>query len=35
LVMANTIRPERYTILSKVNLTEGSARAIAQECEVI
>ena len=35
LVMANTIRPERYTILSKVNLTDGSARAIAQECGVI
>jgi glycerol-1-phosphate dehydrogenase [NAD(P)+] len=35
LVKARTIRPERYTILNKVNLTEDRARGLARECEVI
>jgi len=35
LVKARTIRPERYTILNKANLTEDGARCLAKECEVI
>ncbi|MFB0557587.1 MAG: NAD(P)-dependent glycerol-1-phosphate dehydrogenase [Candidatus Bathyarchaeia archaeon] len=34
LVKARTIRPERYTILDKVKLTEKSARSLAKECMV-
>ncbi len=34
LVKARTIRPERYTILDKVKLTEKSARSLANECMV-
>lgn len=35
LVKARGIRPDRYTILNKVNLTEESAEALAQECGVV
>lgn len=35
LVKARTIRPERYTILDEVKLTEKSARSLAKECRVI
>jgi glycerol-1-phosphate dehydrogenase [NAD(P)+] len=35
MVRAKTIRPERYTILNKVDLDDKSARALARECMVI
>ncbi len=35
LVKARDIRPERYTILSKVKLTQESARDLAEDCGVI
>lgn len=35
LVKARDIRPERYTILNKVNLSRKSAEALAEECGVI
>lgn len=35
MVRANTIRPERYTILNKEKLTKDSARALAKACKVI
>ena len=35
LVTARETRPNRYTILNKVNLTESSARKLAEECGVI
>ena len=35
MVRAKTIRPERYTILNKVNLDDESARTLARECMVI
>lgn len=35
LVKARDIRPERYTILSKVKLTQGNARDLAEDCGVI
>ena len=35
LVKAGTIRPERYTILNKVNLTRKTARKLAESCGLI
>jgi glycerol-1-phosphate dehydrogenase [NAD(P)+] len=35
LVKAGSIRPERYTILNKVNLTRKSARKLAENCGLI
>ncbi len=35
LVKAGSIRPERYTILNKVDLTRISARKLAESCGVI
>jgi glycerol-1-phosphate dehydrogenase [NAD(P)+] len=35
LVKAGSIRPERYTILNKVNLTRTSARKLAENCGLI
>lgn len=35
LVKAGSIRPERYTILNKVELTRKSARKLAESCEII
>jgi glycerol dehydrogenase-like iron-containing ADH family enzyme len=35
LVGAEAIRPDRYTILSKVKLDEARARALAEETDVI
>jgi glycerol-1-phosphate dehydrogenase [NAD(P)+] len=35
LVKAKVIRPDRYTILNKVNLTEESAEALARECSIL
>jgi glycerol-1-phosphate dehydrogenase [NAD(P)+] len=35
LVKAGTIRPERYTILNKVNLTHKTARTLAKSCGLI
>ena len=35
LVRAKSIRPERYTILSEVNLTSSTARSLAESCGVI
>ncbi|KYH36945.1 MAG: glycerol-1-phosphate dehydrogenase [Candidatus Bathyarchaeota archaeon B23] len=35
LVRARRIRPERYTILNEVELTEKEARELAEECGVI
>jgi glycerol-1-phosphate dehydrogenase [NAD(P)+] len=35
LVKAGSIRPERYTILNKVNLTRKFARKLAESCEII
>ena len=35
LVKAGSIRPERYTILNKVNLTRKSARKLAENCGII
>jgi glycerol-1-phosphate dehydrogenase [NAD(P)+] len=35
LLKAGTIRPERYTILNKVNLTRQTARKLAESCGLI
>ena len=35
LVKAGSIRPERYTILNKVDLTRKSARKLAESCGLI
>jgi glycerol-1-phosphate dehydrogenase [NAD(P)+] len=35
IVMAGSIRPERYTILNKVNLTQQSATKLAKKCGII
>jgi len=35
LVKAREIRPERYTILNKVNLTTEAAESLAEECGVL
>ncbi|MBN1682246.1 NAD(P)-dependent glycerol-1-phosphate dehydrogenase [Candidatus Bathyarchaeota archaeon] len=35
LVIAQSVRPERYTILSKITLNENSAEELAEECDVI
>ena len=35
LVKAQSIRPERYTILNEVNLTHSKAKALAEYCKVV
>jgi glycerol-1-phosphate dehydrogenase [NAD(P)+] len=35
LTMAQSIRPDRYTILSKVRLDEAAAEELAEACGVI
>jgi len=35
LVKAREVRPERYTILNRVNLTDKTAAALAEECGVL